>query len=167
MDSTQTELVTDAGQKLNLLKQLIIIDMNASKIAGEELKEKSYCFKIWTISMSVIVTIMLGLSLGPWWGDWGKNIALVFSAILTGLNTWNSFTKYEIRSAKEHLNTNKLALLLKQIILYETGINKVNYEEYLKFEQQYHLLLDEDIEERKSSNPPLDSNQVPDQNPKK
>ena len=108
--------------------------------------------KFIAILCSTIITIVLGLKISGLWTGLGPNIALILSAILTALNTWDAFAKYETRATQERANINKLEILFKRIILYQSGNEDLKLEQYKTFEREYHLIQEEYMEQRETIN---------------
>lgn len=140
----------DVKQKLDTLKNLISLDMIESANSGKRLKKKSNRIKLATITISVLITMVIGVSSFDFWDGWSKNVALILSALLTGINGWEAFVKYETRSIQEHSNSIKLTMLYKDIILTLSGNDIHMYEKYEEIKTKYNNMQEEYMEERKS-----------------
>jgi hypothetical protein len=140
----------DVNQKFDTLKYLISLDMIESANSGKRLKKKSNRIKLATITLSALITVMIGVSSNDFWDGWTKNLALILSALLTGINGWESFVKYETRSIQEHSNSTRLSMLYKDILLTMSGNNVHNLEKFEEFKTNYQNMQEEYMEERKS-----------------
>ncbi|WP_189597144.1 SLATT domain-containing protein [Paenibacillus elgii] len=137
---------TEAEKKLVLLQQIIETELDAGSKSGDSLKLWGRWLKGVTISLSAVVTIVLGLDLG----DVGKGIALVLSTIVTAIGAWDAFTNYNQRSAQEYSNVNKLFSLYKDIKLYMEGNTNLKLEQYNQFKERYDSIHEEYLQERRT-----------------
>lgn len=135
---------SEAEEKLQYLIKLIEIDMEGGYYSGGILKEKARKTKLTIVIVSALVTMALGLNLG----DTGKNAAIILSAILTAVNTWDAFCNYHQRSIQEVTNVNKLSLLHKEILLYLKGNNNCEIEKYEEYKRKYDNIHEEYMLER-------------------
>lgn len=134
----------EAQEKIKLLSELIKLDISAGTTSRDSLKRKSFFMKLFIIIFSALVTITLGLQLG----DIGKNVAVVLSAIVTALNTWDAFTTYHQRSIQEFTVSNKLGVLLRDIYLYLEGRSTYAIDDYEIFKKRYDTIYDEYVQQR-------------------
>ncbi|OMC63970.1 hypothetical protein BK125_30650 [Paenibacillus odorifer] len=144
--------------KLNLLLQFIDLDMEACKTTGIKLRNRTWQFRLASILISLLITITLGLTLntdeiflGINIGIAVKNIAVILSAVLTAINTWEAFRNYQTRYSQESSMINKLNILSRDIMLYLDSNNNCMYEEYTEFKRRYDAIQEEYIQERTSS----------------
>ncbi|KGE16240.1 hypothetical protein [Paenibacillus wynnii] len=142
----------EVAEKLSALAEFITIEIEEGSKSGEELNNKSTKLKIIIIVLTSLIAVVLGWS---FLGDFGKYSAILLSAILTGLNTWDAFVNYHERSSQEKRNVSKLIVLLKDILLYLHGNSEPSLDEYKKFKAQYDQINEEyNVERDKPEKPP-------------
>ncbi|MFT8320049.1 MAG: SLATT domain-containing protein [Bacillus sp. (in: firmicutes)] len=134
--------------KLQELYKIIQIDMIASSSTGNNLRNKARYTKITTIALSALITIVLGLT---FLNELGKWIAIIFSGILTAVNSWDAYTGYDKRVQQEIFSTNSLKNLYKDIHLYLTGNDSPAESYYIEFKRRYDEIQEQYITERKNS----------------
>lgn len=143
--------------KINVLIRFIKVDMGACKEAGEKLLKRAWRFKIASIAISFFITIILGITLnteenlfGINAGMFVKNTAVILSALLTAINTWDAFGNFQSRSSQETAMINKLNMLLRDIHLYIEKNDNCLFEKYNEFKQRYSSIQEEYVLERSS-----------------
>lgn len=143
--------------KLQKLVFYIMADINSSKDSGKKLKNKAIKLKIAIISVSSLVTIALGLNVDSETMIWGvsigktiKNLAVILSAGLTALNTWDAFMNYFTRSTQETSIVSKLTHLYKEIYLHLESNTNCRLDEYNGFKKKYDNIHEEYTQERNS-----------------
>ncbi|WP_438350432.1 hypothetical protein ACP8HI_07190 [Paenibacillus sp. FA6] len=144
---------TEVNEKLKALTDFITIDIEEGVTSGSRLTRKSTILKIVIIVFSSSIAVVLGWS---FLGDAGKYTAILLSAALTGLNTWDAFVNYHERSQQEKRNISKLINLLKDLLLYSQGNDDTDFSEYLKFKERYDQINEEYMVERNKPEKPLD-----------
>lgn len=144
--------------KLQLLLKFIELDMTACKGTGLSLKRRSWIFKLTSIIISSLITITLGLTLNTSQSFLGfnigmlvKNIAVILSAILTGVTAWEAFGNFQTRYSQESAMINKLSVLYKNILLYTEKNESCAYDKYIEFKRNYEAIQEEYVQERASS----------------
>ncbi|MEC0168639.1 SLATT domain-containing protein [Paenibacillus graminis] len=143
--------------KINVLIGFIKLDMDACKKAGEKLLNRAWWFKLASIAISFFITIILGITLnteenlfGINAGMFVKNTAVILSALLTAINTWDAFGNFQTRSSQETAMINKLNMLLRDICLYIEKNDNCSSEKYNEFKQRYNSIQEEYVLERSS-----------------
>jgi hypothetical protein len=137
--------------KIKQLLQFIKIDLASSVSSGNNLRKKAFRMKVWAITLSGLITVILGWT---FLGDYGKWAAIFLSASLTALNSWDAYKNYDKRFLQETYSTTGLKFLFQDISLYLTGNSTFESEKFDEFKKRYDDLHNEYISERKS----LDSN---------
>lgn len=143
--------------KINMLIGFIKLDMDACKKSGEKLLNRAWWFKLASIAISLFITIILGITLNTEENLFGinagmlvKNTAVVLSAFLTAINTWDAFGNFQTRSSQETAMLNKLNMLLRDICLYIVNNDNCSYEKYNEYKQRYNAIQDEYVLDRSS-----------------
>ncbi|KML29883.1 SLATT domain-containing protein [Rossellomorea marisflavi] len=136
----------EVNKKLVELFNIIQIEMLTSTKAGSDLRDKARKIKITTIVLSALITIVLGLTFLQ---DYAKWIAIIFSGILTAVNSWEAYTGYDKRVQQEILTTNLLKNLFKDIHLYLAGNTSPEQIYYDDFKKRYDEIQEQYITERK------------------
>jgi hypothetical protein len=142
----EINMSNEANEKIRLLLELIKTDSAAALESGQSLKKKTKRMKILLITLSALITAILGLG----FGDTGKNIAIVLSAMLTGFSTWDSFANYEKRLFQETTSINEFTMLCKEIDLYLVGNDSLKLEKFEEFKSRYNNIHEDYFKERKS-----------------
>lgn len=145
----------EVTSKINMLLKFVEVDMSACQATGDILKGRVRKVKLATIGISFLITVILGITIntealifGINAGLFVKNAAVLLSALLTAVNTWEAFGNYQTRSTQESAMLNKLNMLFKDILLKKENCS---YEEYLVFKARYDSIHEEYIQERTSS----------------
>ncbi|WP_418027041.1 SLATT domain-containing protein [Paenibacillus sp. JJ1722] len=134
-----------AKAKIDKLIELIKENTDASTNAGIKHKENAKRFKKISITVSALITVILGWS---FLGEWGKNAAIALSALLTALNTWDAFSDYLQRSIQERVHVNKLLKLENDMTLYLVENCDCQLSDYKTFKDTYDQIYEEYSEAR-------------------
>lgn len=142
----------EAFAKLNKLSSYILEDIEESSTAVSKFNNRAWQFQIPLIICSAIVTIFLGLDANNW--TWGvvffKNSAVFFSALVTALHTWNTFSNYSKRADQERIFVNNSSVIYRDVKLYIEGNTECKLEDYNSLKDRYSRIHDEYTEERSS-----------------
>ncbi|AIQ45636.1 hypothetical protein R70723_06815 [Paenibacillus sp. FSL R7-0273] len=148
----------ESSTKLKYLAEIIKADMNGSKAAGTDFRHWAKWLKITTIVLSALITIILGLTFnseaelnGVPVVNLVKNIAVILSALLTAVNTWDAFANYQIRSTQEFSIIQKLSLLYKDISLHLIQKENCKITDFESFKSRYDVIHEEYSQERNTS----------------
>ncbi|MEK5165962.1 hypothetical protein NYE69_26950 [Paenibacillus sp. FSL R5-0527] len=168
MDNLDSKAVLS---KLQILLKFVEMDMTACQTTGNLLKKKTWRFKLASIFISFLITITLGLTLnteetiiGINVGLLVKNLAVILSALLTAVNTWEAFGNYQTRSGQEAAMLNKLNMLYKDILLYTDRNETCSYDTYVDFKGRYDAIQEEYIQDRASSEKEKSDSETKDEN---
>lgn len=133
---------TEAYSRLNELAGLISVDIEEAVNSGNDLIKKASNLKLSTIILSICITVALGWT---FLGEYGKNAAILLSAVLTGINTWDAFAKYNDKYTQEKQRVSQLVILLKEITFCLQGKSACSMEAYNSFRDRYIRLNEEYI----------------------
>jgi len=136
-------LALDPGKRYDFL--IKVLHEYVTNLLKEEnkLKWKLNFIRVLTIVLSLLVTVLLGLKMG-----WMANVALVASALLTAVNTWDGYANYKDLWIKHIETRRKTMQLIGELMLHLTEeANHADMESYKEFYTKFQELNDLHLQE--------------------
>ena len=120
------------------LQILIKGDIERIINSGNHIKRKAMVIRVSLISMTFLVTVILGIGIA----DVGEKIALVISALISAVTTWESYAQYQ----RKLVIYTQFQVLIEQLIiditLYLTSTPNWEQDRFDEFKNRYTRILE-------------------------
>lgn len=131
--------------KLDYLLQQIDESLKDYERRKKRNRRPALVFKVMIAGLSSVVTILLGVRVGDYWVKYLDQIAMIISALMSVVTTWNAFYDYTSLWVQFTKTVAQLGLLRKDIEYLRMGNDEITVSEVNYLKERYDDILHEAV----------------------
>ncbi len=132
------ELESNIINQFQQLQMLITLDVETIAKNGMKIKKRAISIKVFLISVTFLITVILGIG----FGGYGEKIALVLSALISAVTAWESYAQYQRKLLIYAQHQILIEQLLMEISFYLSGTVTLEQNRFDEYKSRFLLIND-------------------------